>query len=389
MDWPNLIRPIDYPPMTVYGAIILGAGGIGSAVLRHLSERGVKTVGIDRFRPPHGRGSSHGQTRVIRQAYFEHSNYVPLMLESYRMWRELEQRTGRGLFRQTGLVEVGPADGVVVPGVLRAAAEHGLAVENLSSGEIETRWPGLRVPVASVGVFEPTGGYLLVEDCVAAHLEAAAAAGAELRPGTEVIGWSATERDVRVRTTDDEIVGQRLIITAGAWAREVLADLKLRLEIRRKSLFWFETGAAEYDMAAGFPVFLYERPDGVFYGFPKLDRRGVKIGEHSGGRVVEDPSTVDRSVDAAEQQRLVEFMAAYLPKISQRVTDHAVCLYTMSHDEHFIIDRHPAHANVVFAAGLSGHGFKFAPVLGRALAELALDGGTELPIGFLALRRFA
>ena len=374
--------------MQVYDAIVLGAGGIGSAVLHQLAERGVKTVGIDRFRPPHDRGSSHGQSRVIRQAYFEHPDYVPLLMESYRLWRELERRTGRELLQQVGLVEIGPADGVVVPGVLRAAEEHGLAVEALAAHEIERRWPGLRVQSDLVGVYEPTAGYLLVEDCVAAQLEAAVAAGAELMTETEVLGWSANEREVRVRTTAGDLVGKRLIITAGAWASAVLSDLNLDLQIRRKSLFWFDTRTAEYDVAAGFPVFLFERPAGIFYGFPKLDRRGVKLAEHSGGRIVDDPLSVDRAIDATEQQRLIEFAAAHLPHLTPEVTDHAVCLYTMSPDEHFIVDRHPAHANVVFAAGLSGHGFKFAPVLGKALAELTLDGQTELPIGFLSAARF-
>jgi glycine/D-amino acid oxidase-like deaminating enzyme len=159
--------------------------------------------------------------------------------------------------------------------------------------------------------------------------------------------------------------------------------------VHRKSLFWFETSAPQYDVANGFPVFLYELPKGVFYGFPKLDARGVKAAEHSGGRVVDDPLVVDRSIDANEQQRLIQFLSAHLPGVTNKVTDHVVCLYTMSPDENFIVDRHPAHANVVFAAGLSGHGFKFVPVLGRALAELALDGGTKLPIGFLSLARLS
>jgi glycine/D-amino acid oxidase-like deaminating enzyme len=152
-------------------------------------------------------------------------------------------------------------------------------------------------------------------------------------------------------------------------------------------LFWFDTSAAEYDVTNGFPVFLFELPHGVFYGFPKIDARGVKVAEHSGGRVVDDPLDVDRTVDAEEQVRLLQFLSAHLRGVSTKVTNHAVCLYTMSPDENFIVDRHPAHANVVFAAGLSGHGFKFVPVLGRALAELALDGGTDLPIDFLSRAR--
>jgi glycine/D-amino acid oxidase-like deaminating enzyme len=169
----------------------------------------------------------------------------------------------------------------------------------------------------------------------------------------------------------------------------LLGELSLQLNVLRKSLFWFETSSLAYAAAAGFPVFLFELPHGVFYGFPKLDARGVKVAEHTGGQVVGDPATVDRAIDPDERRRLADFLTAHLPDVSNRVTDHAVCLYTMSPDEHFIVDRHPAHANVVFAAGLSGHGFKFTPVLGRVLADLALDSTTSLPIGFLSLQRFS
>jgi monomeric sarcosine oxidase len=357
--------------------------------LHHLAQRGEKVLGIDRFNPPHDRGSTHGHTRVIRQAYFEHPDYVPLLIESYRLWRELEGLSQRNLLHQIGLIQVGPAGGVVVPGVLRSAEEHELAVEKLTAASVQKWWPGLRAGDDMVGVFEPEAGYLLVEDCVDAHLNAARAAGAQILLDTEVRTWTADDREVRIQTNQGEFGADRLIISAGAWAGQLLADLNVHLEVRRKSLFWFETNSPEYDVAADFPVFLFELPEGVFYGFPKLDARGVKVAEHTGGCVVEDPLVVDRSVDGSEKQRVTDFLVQHLPGVSRQMTHHAVCLYTMSPDEHFIVDRHPRHANVVFAAGLSGHGFKFAPVLGRALAELALDGNTELPIGFLSLQRFA
>jgi monomeric sarcosine oxidase len=374
--------------MNRYDAIVLGAGGVGSAALYHLAKRGVRALGIDRFSPPHDRGSSHGQTRVIRQAYFEHPDYVPLLLESYRLWRELEQQTGRHLLHPIGLIEIGSADGIVVPGVLRAAEEHGLAVESLTARQIGEHWPGLRASDPLVGVYERAAGYLLVEACVEAHLAAARKLGAGLLIDTAVESWSADDRGILVRTATGEIAAESLIITAGAWADSVLVDLGIRLAVRRKSMFWFATDAAEYASDRGLPVFLWELPQGVFYGFPKLDARGIKFAEHSGGRIVNDPLHVDRSVDLAEKQRLIDVLERHLPGVSPRVTDHAVCLYTMSPDEHFIVDRHPEYANVAFAAGLSGHGFKFAPVLGKALAELALDSGTSLPIGFLSRSRF-
>jgi sarcosine oxidase len=194
---------------------------------------------------------------------------------------------------------------------------------------------------------------------------------------------------VQLRTSKGDITAGQLIVTAGAWAGRMLAGMQVPLIVRRKSLFWFETSTTDYKVDSGFPVYLFEMPTGVFYGFPQLDSRGLKFAEHSGGRVVDVPLEVDRSIDPEEQRRLIDALRTHLPAVSPNVTDHSVCLYTMSPDEHFIVDRHPRHANVVFAAGLSGHGFKFAPVLGRALADLALEGATDLPIGFLSLNRFA
>ncbi len=376
--------------MKRYEAVVVGVGGVGSAALYHLARRGVHVLGIDRFRPPHDHGSTHGHTRVIRQAYFEHPDYVPLLRESYREWHDLEAHTRRRLFYQVGLIEVGPSEGIVVPGVLRAADEHGLTVEPMTAAEIEQRWAGVCVGEGVVGVFEPTAGYLLVEDCVQAHLDAARAAGAEVLFDTEVASLAEGEDGVRLRTGDGTVINtSRVIVTAGAWAGRLLAELKLSLNVRRKSLFWFKTEAPCYEVANGMPVFLFESSDGVFYGFPKLDARGVKVAEHSGGPTVNDPLVVDRTVDRIEQQRLEGFLAFHLPNVSSRVADHATCLYTMSPDEHFIIDRHPALSNTFLTAGLSGHGFKFAPVLGRALADLAFDAGTELSIDFLSLKRFA
>lgn len=380
--------------MEHFDVIVLGIGGVGSAVLDQLAQRGVRALGIDRFRPPHGQGSTHGQTRIIRQAYFEHSDYVPLLTESYRLWHDLQRRAEKQLYHEVGLIQIGPTDGVVVPGVLRAAAEHGLSVERMTAKEINSRWPGIAASDDLGGVFESRAGYLLVEDCVTAHLALAEAAGAKTLLDTAVQSWSANQHEVRVQTDQGEFAADRLVMTAGPWASQLLGEINVPLSVRRKSLFWFATDSSQYDVAAGFPTFLFEMPaDGergdtsVFYGFPKMDGRGVKIAEHSGGRAVRDPLAVDRTVDLGEQQRLVNFIAACLPGVSAHVTDHAVCLYTMSPDENFIVDRHPDHENVVFAAGLSGHGFKFAPVLGKALADLALDRQTELPIHFLSLER--
>ncbi len=373
--------------MPTFDAIVLGTGAVGSAALSALAARGVRALGLDRFPPGHARGSSHGQSRMIRQAYFEHPDYVPLVLRSYDLWADLEQRRGTRLFQQTGLVEVGSLDGAVVRGVLESARRHGLEVERLSPRDVATRWPGLRVAESMSAVFEPRAGYLRVEECVRALADEAVSRGAELHTGETVVAWRADGDNVTVETDRAVYAAARLVIAAGPWAAELLAELGLTLDVRRKPLYWYATSSSDYLVENGCPAFLFESPHGVFYGFPQIDSAGVKIGEHSGGRTVADPLLVDREIDPADQQRVEEFATACLPSVTMRCVAHTTCMYTMTKDEHFIVDRHPDHACVVFAAGLSGHGFKFAPVLGEALADLALCGSTDLPIGFLNCSR--
>ena len=367
----------------------LGAGGVGAAAMLALARRGLRVVGIDRFAPPHDRGSSHGQTRIIRQAYFEHADYVPLLLEAYRMWAELESAAGRQLLLKTGLLEVGPPDGLVVPGVHRAAAAHNLAVESLSAAEIEDRWPSFRVPQDMVGVFEPAAGALRVEECICAHLRAAQSAGAALRVGVAAWSWRVAGDAVEGETSAGPLTAGRLVVAAGPWARSLLDDLELPLQVRRKTAMWHRTNESGTRTEAGFPCYLFERPEGVFYGFPDIDGWGLKAAEHSGGTTVDDPATVDRRLHDEDRLPVERFLKRHLPAAQTPCQRFGVCLYTMSPDENFIVDRHPKHPQVAFAAGLSGHGFKFAPVLGEALADLAVDGASRLPIEFLSLRRLA
>jgi sarcosine oxidase len=372
----------------MYDVIVLGTGGVGSAAAFHLARRGAKVLGIDRFPGGHDRGSSHGETRVIRQAYFEHADYVPLLLRAYELWRELEELSGEDLLHQVGLLQVGPPEGYVVRGVLQSSKQHGLAIDELAAEEVTRRFPGFEVPAGSVGVFEPAAGYLKVERCVLAHLDAAATHGAELRYGSAASSWRSDGEGVAVETGDGETFrAAKLVITAGPWAPQLLADFNLKLHVRRKHLYWFPNAEPAYQASRGCPTYLYELPQGVFYGFPQIDELGVKVAEHSGGATIEDPLDDPRALDPADLARVEEFLAKHLPGVGRPLHDRSVCFYTMSPDEHFIVDRSPRHPNVVFAAGLSGHGFKFTSVLGKTLADLAIKGETEMPIGFLSLAR--
>jgi glycine/D-amino acid oxidase-like deaminating enzyme len=274
----------------------------------------------------------------------------------------------------------------VLGGVLASAARYGLDVERLEARAILARWPGFRVGDALAGVFERRAGFLRVEACVMAHVAQAVAHGAQLRVGCQVQSWRADGAGVVVDTSQGRFAAGALVIAAGAWAAEMLDGLGLAFEVRRKPVFWF-AGGAEY-RAEHCPCFLFETSSGIFYGMPQIDEWGVKAAEHTGGAVVDDPSALDRRLDPADQSRVENFLSAHLPRVVAGPTRHSVCMYTMTRDAHFVVDRHPLHPQVVFAAGLSGHGFKFVPVLGEALADLATTGQTPLPIGFLSCQRW-
>ncbi len=371
-----------------HDVIVLGAGGVGSAAAFHLARRGVRVLAFERYGAAHDRGSSHGRTRIIRQAYFEHPDYVPLLRRAYDLWGELEAIREETLFHRVGLLEVGPHDGALVPGVLESARRHGLDVETLSPAQASARFPMFRFPDGFAVVFERSAGYLRVEACVRAHLEEAARAGADLRFDEPVLEWKATREGVVVQTDRGAYAAARLVVCGGPWAGTLLDGIGVRLDVVRKHLHWFETDDTRFHETAGCPTFLFELPHGQFYGFPDTGGAGVKVAEHTGGEPVADPVTVDRSVDPVDRARIVHFLRAHLPGVSDRSTAHAVCMYTMSPDRHFLVDLHPGHRNVGFAAGLSGHGFKFASVLGEILADLVLEGHSALPVGFLGLQRF-
>jgi monomeric sarcosine oxidase len=373
--------------MNTYDVIVLGTGGVGSAAAFHLAGRGAKVLGLDRFPGGHANGSSHGETRIIRKAYFEHSDYVPLLNRAYKLWADLEQQSNEQLYHQVGLIEVGPPNGVVVPGVLASALEHQLHVDELTRRELRERFPAFVVPEGNVAIFEQQSGYLLVERCVLAHLAQAVRCGAELRTGETIVDWRTHGNGVTVRTDKNTYAAQKLVITAGAWASHLLAELGIKFRVLRKHLHWYACDDVRYRADHGCPAFFYETPAGYLYGFPQIDEQGVKVADHTGGTEISDPLADDKATEPQDVERVEEFLRECLPGVSTKSRRHAVCYYTMSPDEHFIVDRHPVSHNVVFAAGLSGHGFKFTSVLGEVLADLASDGVAKLPLEFLGCQR--
>lgn len=373
----------------MFDVIVLGTGGVGSAAVYQLARRGLKVLGLDRFPAGHDRGSSHGQTRVIRQAYFEHPDYVPLLLRAYELWSELEAERGRQLYHEVGLLQAGPADGLIVPGVREAARLHGLEIENFTPREAMARFPAFRLNDDWEVAFERRAGYLDVEDCVIAHLDIAKQKGADLRSGVTVHGWKVEGDGVTVDTDAGKFQAAKLAISAGAWAGPLLANLGVHFKVLRKPLHWFSPKNSAIRADQGCPTYFFETTDGLFYGFPQIDDNGAKMARHTGGTEVADPLNVDRNLDVIEQAAVQQFLTKHVPAVGLPSLNHATCMYTMSPDEHFVIDIHPAHPQVAFVAGLSGHGFKFTSVLGEVLADLATEGRTKLPIDFLNCRRKA
>jgi monomeric sarcosine oxidase len=360
--------------MAHYDLIALGTGGIGSAALYHAARRGLKCLGLDRFPPAHDRGSSHGESRLIRLSYFEHPNYVPLLRRSYQLWDELDP----ALLNRCGLLYTGRADGDIIGGVLASARKHKLNLEVVGAADV----PQYILPRGAAAVFEADAGWLPVERCVQMHLDRALAAGAEHRWGETVNAWQPEGDGVSVDTDTGHYSAAALVIAGGAWNGDLLPGLALPLTVVRKHLHWFRCDDHRYRSG-----FFFELPHGQFYGFPAQDGR-LKLAEHSGGEVIADPLSASREPDPEDDRRIAAFVAGHLPGVHGERVAHKTCFYTRTPDEHFILDRYPGCDRVAYAAGLSGHGFKFAPVLGELLVDLALEGRTSFDIEFLSRERF-
>lgn len=368
-----------------FDVIAIGVGAMGSAAAAALAKRGLRVLGLEQFTTPNDRGSSHGSTRIIRKAYFEHPDYVPLLHDAYRLWSEIESDTGAALFHRVGLLLIGCRDGVVIPGVRRSALAHQLDIRDVSQTELNERFPMFAMPEDYEALWEQDAGYLRVEDCVRAMAELAQRRGAVIECGQRVTGWTSSANEICVTTERETYRAAKLIICGGAWSGRMLSELALPLEIRRKVQLWYACEPRRFTPSAGTPVFAYDLPDGFFYGFPENERGEAKISEHTGRQVVTDADALDRELRAADTERVTSFVSRYVRGVNPRVMRHSVCMYAMTPDEHFIIDKHPLHANVAFAAGFSGHGFKFAPIVGEVLANLAANGETSQPAEFLRL----
>ena len=375
-----------------YDCIVLGFGGVGSQALRHAAMQGWKTLGIDQHGPAHDRGSSHGQSRVIRQAYTEDPRYLPLLRRAYAMWDELNKRHRtspdiKELLTQCGALQIGKPDSEVIQRILASAEKHEVKIEQFSAAQVMQRLPIFKLTDEFVGVFEPTAGFLRVEICVAAAIKQAVKSGAELKSGLRVDRWESQDDGTILVTTDQgNFTTNRLIVAAGAWSERLLPGVDLKMKVLRKQQQWFQIDRVDQKLVNSFPCFSVEDASGDrFYGVPEIDSLGMKVCKFSGGQPLESADQLSHDLDTAELAEVETFMGEFLNFGRSRLVHHTGCMYSQTADGNFVIDRHPKNPNVTFAAGLSGHGFKFAPVLGKYLVDL-LQGSDDAEFEFLKLR---
>lgn len=372
-----------------YEVLVAGAGGMGSAAAFHLARRGSRVLATDAFAPPHEMGSSHGLTRIIRLAYHEDPSYVPLLRRSYELWWELERLRGEKLLTITGSLEICPPGSRAVAGALASCHEHDIAHEVFSAREIMRLYPAYDLPGDFSGVFQPDGGFLDPERCIAAHLGLALQSGAEVHTGERLLDWAPERDGVLVRTDQDTYIADRLIITAGAWLSKLAPALAPLARPERNVLAWFRPLRPELFEPTRFPVFIMDGGEGWFYGFPMHGLPGLKVGRHHHFREIVDPDTFDRTPNASDEAVLRGFAARYFPAGAGETLKLVTCLYTNTPDGHFLIDFYPGSPQVIIGGGFSGHGYKFCSLVGEILADLALDGATRHDIGLFRIGRFA
>jgi sarcosine oxidase len=365
-----------------YDIVVIGLGAHGSSTLWHLSRTGAKIAGIDRFHPPHRRGSSHGESRIIRQAYHENPLYVPLVRAAYPIWQELSEIAGRPLYKKTGGLFLGKKDSTVVSGARLSAKTHNIPYDYLDATAIRNRFPAFRPGDDTVGVLEHEAGILFPEAAIDTFLQIAAAGGAQVKTDEQVVRIDSSKEAIELTTTKGKYRTAKLIVTAGAWLDTLFPGLNLPLSVRRQPLFWFRDRAKSSEAV---PIFLWEYEKGqMFYGIPDLGH-GLKLGWHHGGRRI-NPDELSQNVEKQEITAMRQTANQYLT-IDPVFQKSCVCMYTNTPDEDFIIDLHPDHPNIVIASPCSGHGFKFSAIIGRLLTDLALDQPTGFDLTPFSIRR--
>jgi sarcosine oxidase len=380
-----------------FDAIVIGVGSMGSAACFFLASRGYKVLGLEQFSSPHEQGSHGGQSRIIRKAYFEHPDYVPLLNRAYTNWTSLETITGEQVYFKTGILYCGPTDHPVMLGVEKAASLHQLQIEKLPGTHITKQFPAFASRNTNYAIYEPEAGILNPGKVISGYIREAISKNARIITQEKVLDWKKDKDGIRVTTTKSTYYTRRLVITAGAWASKMIEGLQAPLRVTRQFIAWFHPRQENSFHPDTFPCWMiadHKRP-GVLYGFPYLrsyefgEPAGVKIAWHHPG-IETDPDNVNRAVSTHELNELKHMIGEYIPGLADaECVAMKTCLYTNTPDENFIIDHLPGYDNeVTIACGFCGHGFKFVSVVGEILADLAVKKATDLPIEFLGLNRF-
>jgi sarcosine oxidase len=376
-----------------FDVIVIGVGAMGSAACYHLARRGVRVLGLEQFGIPNSLGSAHGDTRMIRLCYYEHPDYVPLLQRAYQLWDELDQRTQQQFLHRTGGIYIGPGDCEFIVQTLRAAREHRLPHRALDHQQLTKEFPQFRVPDDQIGIYEPNAGIHLPERVVAAHAQLELQHGATIHAHEPIMDWQSTREGVMVRSAKQTYFADRIILTGGAWSEKLLGEIGVKLTVTRQALGWvWPKNPAAFSLGT-MPVWAINNPDGsIHYGFPMLPallgRPGFKIAHHFHGEPT-TPDEINRAPQPEEETDFRHVLTRFIPEADGPLLSMTVCMYTNTPDSHFIIDHHPRCERAIIACGFSGHGFKFASVIGEVLADLAQHGRSEHPISFLRLSRFA
>jgi len=379
-----------------FDVIVIGVGSMGSATSYYLAKRGYKVLGLEQFDISHEFGSHAGQSRIIRKAYFEHPGYVPLLERAYENWEALEWETGKQVYYKTGLLYAGNPNNEMIKGVERSAGLYNIDLDQMNIAAAADQFPQFKFPEDFEILLEPEAGFITPEKAIRLYASQAKKNGAAIHSNEKVIDWKKDKNIILLKTDKQTYQCDKLIITAGAWAGKMIPGLADKIKVTRQFVAWIKTKNDDQFELNKFPCWMIgdDEKHGCYYGFPLLDTKkfgepaGLKLAHHFPLQIT-DPDNVNRQTTEDDIKNVQYCLVNYLPGALDSFLSNKICLYANSPDENFIIDKLPGFEDSVsIACGFSGHGFKFASVVGEILAELAIDGRTRFPIGFLSAKRF-